>query len=209
MYSLKGVAAALYVNAAIGAGMLCTGQLQGRVVGAPSAEGARSWLLRGQILFRMFELHQAGVQMQHASGITCAGGIKHLVLRQRLGKWEHRFVIQLLGPTMREFIAQGAQSQRGVQLVLENNLLPGLACASAPLECLRDLSSQDVVAVPARPDAALAALLEVASHCLGLNPEGMSSSPPLEHVCVSLVLAPEYEALARSRAGRHEKAAAA
>lgn len=206
MYSLKDVAAALYVNAAIGAGMLCTGQLQGRVVGAPSAAGARSWLLKGQLHFRMFELHQAGVQMQHASGVTCAGGIKHLVLRQRLGQWEHRFVIQLLGPTMREFIAQ--DPQMGVQLVLENNLLPGLACAKAPLECLRGLGSQDVVAVPARPEAALAALLEVASHCLALNPEGMSSSSPLEHVCVSLVLAPEYEALARSYAGRHEKAAA-
>ncbi len=70
MYSLKDAATGLYVAVAIGAGMLCTGKLVGRPVQTPHADGARSWLLHGQMHFRMFELYQAGVPMQHASGVA-------------------------------------------------------------------------------------------------------------------------------------------
>jgi hypothetical protein len=149
MMSLKDAATGLFIRVAIGAGMLCTGKLQGRAVGTPEANGARSWLLQGQLHFQMFELHRNAVPMQHASGVACTGGIKHLVLCQRLGRWEHRFVIQLLGSTMREFIAEGRET--AAHLVLQNNLSEELTRVWAPADWAGAIRRQDIGAVPSRP----------------------------------------------------------
>lgn len=208
MYSLKDAAAGLFVSAAIGAGMLCTGKLLARAIEVPDPAGVTrsSWQLFGRVHYRMFEPQRCGVPMQHSSAVICARGIKHLVVCQRLGAWEHRFVIQLLGPTMREFIAQGRQL--GVQLLLQDNLTLGFAPAGAPANWSAGIGLQDVGRVPTRADEALLALLEVASLCLARQPEELTASPLVQDVCVSLVLAPEYEALAASQARRFEKATA-
>ncbi len=128
------------------------------------------------------------------------------MLCQRLGTWEHRFVLQLLGPSVREFVRQGCET--AAHLVLQNNLSQELSRATAPAAWTGGVRPQDIRAVPSRPEAALSALLEVASLCLGPSLEGLPSSTMVEDVCVSLVMAPEYEALAARHARQLEKAAA-
>ncbi|MDO8450351.1 MAG: hypothetical protein Q7T10_16250 [Rhodoferax sp.] len=69
--------------------------------------GIKGWVLFGQMHPEMYELGKAeGVLAQFVSVVKSDRGLHYLVIAQQIADWQHRFLIPLVGGTLKRFIAE-------------------------------------------------------------------------------------------------------
>jgi hypothetical protein len=188
MLDLKEVATVLFLNQARQAGMLRVGRL---TRAAAAAQQQQSWCLHGAMQHRMFELARNARQgeWQYSTHVMRSQGIAHVVLCQRLQHWEHRFVLQLVGKTMRALM----KDERGPRLMFRSSLEVQCHALAMPhgdwSAALGAVHVQEVL--PENTDAALCALREVAARTLCVS--GSDGLPRVRDACVTVVPSPEFE----------------
>jgi hypothetical protein len=194
MFSVKDLVSGVYLRSARKAGMLSDGALKTMSLPARGTE----WLLCAGLAPALFEQVHAGAAVTCSSRVVRVGGIAHLVLCQRCGEWEHRFVLQMLGATMRQFMRRmEGRCLRTMFFCLETGRSDYRGMPAHVWQA--DASEQDVCEFNDDLERPLAALMEVGSRCLGVS--GADGFSMAKDAYVSLVMAPEYVLAANARAG--------
>lgn len=174
----------MFLAKALQASMLNIGQL------APPRELANcngSWTLRGVLHMRMFAVAQAAAvaSWQADARIVCSQSIAHLVLRHRLGDWEHRFVVPVAGPAVAAMLAHPAP----LDVVLAASVGAGHVHLSMPQGWNANLHGAGADRA-ASAEQRRCALHEVLANCLCVSSD-CSGLPAVADACVSYAMPPE------------------
>lgn len=178
----------------------------GRLLTPAAVESARSrrnlhpsvvqgWQLCGKLAPAMFAM--AGPhKLQHLGQSFCGpGGVTYLVLAQQRGHWQHRFVVQLLGPQATDYLASARAKPSGLSLANGDK-----AIYLQALDIFKQLESADLPVLPVPVDAISVAEGAAWAGVQMLNPEALvePSYPKVTDVCVSVVQMPDVVATRQS-----------
>lgn len=170
-----------------------------------------TWHLCGNLHPEMFALAR-GASLQHlGKTYVSTTGATYLVLAQQVKSWQHRFVLQLVGVQMKEFVQAARDGScellLGHALEDEGLVMPGR-------DYLRRLLAEpyEVAQAPADLVSLAAETCAVAAQLLGPDAVTAEELPQVEYVCVTMVQSAEvqertFEALRRkARKEESEKA---
>lgn len=189
---------------AMTAGRLCGGRLMPPAV----VERARSrrnlhpsvvqgWQLCGELAPEMFAMASPH-KLLHLSQSFCGpGGVTYLVLAQQRGHWQHRFVVQLLGPQAKDYLAFALEKPTGLSLA---NGGGEKAMYLYALDVFKQLVPPSLPVLPVPVDALAVAEGAAWAGVQMLSPEALvePSFPKVTDVCVSVVQMPDVVATRQS-----------
>lgn len=145
-----------------------------------------NWWLCGTLHPGMFAAIAKSPVRHLGKVIVTAGGTRYLVLAQQVGRWQHRFMLQVAGRQMQQFIR--ACMDRGFEMSLghaqedESFLIQDCQFAHPLLgDCLTAVAPQ-MGAQELRQEAC-----SVAAVLLTPGEVGVEELPAAQHVCVTIV----------------------
>lgn len=149
------------------------------------------WYLGGQMHPAMFECAMKSAAFSQSASVFCSSeGLRYALFTQRLGNWQHRFVVQLVG----------AQAENLLVECNEGRLCFSLADCDGPMATVLAAPADLRLCLPAGVEIGPApqdseGLWRTMSDCIAtaallLNPRecaGCHDASDVEHVCVTIV----------------------
>jgi hypothetical protein len=129
------------------------------------------------------------------------GGTAYFVLAQQIAHWQHRFVVQLLGDDMRDYLAWLQHSP--MRLSLANGEDEETMVTTGP-DYLRGIITPDLLVkeVPADLMPVLVECLSVVASMFEPTALVDAALPPVRDVCVTVVQSEQFKGLLEVALGR-------
>lgn len=182
---------------ALAARRLCAG----RLMSPAEVERARNrrrldpsvvqgWQLCGEMASAMFA-KASPHKLLHLSQSFCGpGGVTYLVLAQQCDHWQHRFVVQLLGPQATDYLASAREKPSGLSLANGDD---DQAMYVHALDFFKQVVPASLPVLPVPGDALAVAEGAAWAGVQMLKPEALVEPgfPTVTDVCVSVVQMPD------------------